>query len=253
VLAEAHLTAGDPQSCTSAIAFAGGGPELPAIFVPTRPHVYELLTRAEVALGNTERAATWADRAEATSAALGLTGAGAFALLARAQALLALDPGGAAERALAAAKAFTTVGARMEAGRAQLVAGVALAADGDPTSAAAELRAAETLFDACGARGLRAKAMREQERLGSKPRDRQWASRASELLTLTARELEIADLVSKGQTNQQIARRLSVSHKTVEAHLTHIFAKLGASSRAGVATKVAQAKVWDEISTTPKL
>jgi DNA-binding NarL/FixJ family response regulator len=65
---------------------------------------------------------------------------------------------------------------------------------------------------------------------------------------LTARELEVADLVSQGQTNHQIARRLSVSHKTVEAHLAHIFTKLDVSSRAAVASKVAEAKAWGEAS-----
>ena len=157
----------------------------------------------------------------------------------------------AAERALAAAEAFRKVGDRIDAGRGQLVAGIALAASGETAGAAAELRDAEVLFAACGARRLAEQAVREQQRLGVRPRDRRWATRAKNLLTLTDRELQIADLVSKGWTNQQIARTLSVSHKTVEAHLSRVFGKLGVSSRAGVASTVAQAKVWGELVEFP--
>jgi len=44
--------------------------------------------------------------------------------------------------------------------------------------------------------------------------------------------------VSHGHTNRQIARLLSLSHKTVETYLARIFAKLGVSSRASVAKLV---------------
>ncbi|WP_326786401.1 LuxR C-terminal-related transcriptional regulator [Streptomyces sp. NBC_00151] len=60
----------------------------------------------------------------------------------------------------------------------------------------------------------------------------------TELSALSKRELEIAVLVSGGRTNQQIARSLAVSHKTVETHLGRIFKKLIVSSRAEVATMV---------------
>jgi DNA-binding CsgD family transcriptional regulator/tetratricopeptide (TPR) repeat protein len=53
---------------------------------------------------------------------------------------------------------------------------------------------------------------------------------------LTAREREIAALVSGGLSNAAIARRLTVSERTVENHVSHILHKLGCSSRAGVAS-----------------
>ena len=48
---------------------------------------------------------------------------------------------------------------------------------------------------------------------------------------LTAREQEIAVLVADGLTNRQIAEKLFISRRTVDAHLEHIFGKLGITSR----------------------
>jgi predicted ATPase/DNA-binding CsgD family transcriptional regulator len=48
---------------------------------------------------------------------------------------------------------------------------------------------------------------------------------------LTAREREIAVLVARGLSNRDIAARLVISKRTVDAHVNHIFAKLGLSSR----------------------
>jgi non-specific serine/threonine protein kinase len=48
---------------------------------------------------------------------------------------------------------------------------------------------------------------------------------------LTAREREIADLVARGLSNREIAERLVISKRTVDAHVNHIFGKLGLSSR----------------------
>jgi DNA-binding CsgD family transcriptional regulator len=52
-----------------------------------------------------------------------------------------------------------------------------------------------------------------------------WAS-------LTPAELAVVDLVAEGLSNQQIAERLFIARRTVGTHLTHVFAKLGLSSRA---------------------
>jgi predicted ATPase/DNA-binding CsgD family transcriptional regulator len=48
---------------------------------------------------------------------------------------------------------------------------------------------------------------------------------------LTAREREIAGLVTDGLSNRQIAEKLFISRRTVDAHLDHIFSKLGITSR----------------------
>jgi DNA-binding NarL/FixJ family response regulator len=62
--------------------------------------------------------------------------------------------------------------------------------------------------------------------------------RPATLDRLTAREMEIARLVRDGRTNRQIARALGLSTKTVEAHLSRIFAKLSIPSRTVLAVLV---------------
>jgi DNA-binding NarL/FixJ family response regulator len=48
---------------------------------------------------------------------------------------------------------------------------------------------------------------------------------------LTDRELEVLRCAAQGLTNYDIAQQLTVSVRTVEAHLTHVYNKLGVSSR----------------------
>ena len=60
---------------------------------------------------------------------------------------------------------------------------------------------------------------------------------------LTARELQVADLVADGLTNPEIARTLGVSVRTVDAHLEHVRTKLGVRARAQIA-------VWARLTPT---
>jgi pimeloyl-ACP methyl ester carboxylesterase/DNA-binding CsgD family transcriptional regulator len=52
---------------------------------------------------------------------------------------------------------------------------------------------------------------------------------------LTGRELEVAELVAQGLTNQAIASRLSIAPRTAEAHVENIRRKLQVHSRAQIA------------------
>jgi DNA-binding CsgD family transcriptional regulator len=52
---------------------------------------------------------------------------------------------------------------------------------------------------------------------------------------LTAREREIASLISRGLTNRQIGLELSISERTVGAHVQNILNKLGVGNRAQIA------------------
>ncbi|MFQ5899158.1 MAG: LuxR C-terminal-related transcriptional regulator [Candidatus Methylomirabilia bacterium] len=58
------------------------------------------------------------------------------------------------------------------------------------------------------------------------------AGKAQERLRLlTQRERQIARLIGTGASNKEIADRLSITERTVKAHLTNIFQRLGISSR----------------------
>jgi DNA-binding NarL/FixJ family response regulator len=59
--------------------------------------------------------------------------------------------------------------------------------------------------------------------------------RRSKAFGLSPRELEIVGAVMKGNTNRQLAKRFSISENTVKRHLTHIFDKVGASTRVELA------------------
>src|SRR5947209_11548687 len=63
-------------------------------------------------------------------------------------------------------------------------------------------------------------SLRGQERVGS-------ANLAQELHVLTPREVEVLTLVAEGRTNQEIANRLVLSVKTVQAHRANVMEKLG--------------------------
>jgi LuxR family transcriptional regulator, maltose regulon positive regulatory protein len=52
---------------------------------------------------------------------------------------------------------------------------------------------------------------------------------------VTARELEILDLVAEGLTNAEVARRLWVTEGTVKFHLSRIYRKIGARNRTAAA------------------
>jgi DNA-binding NarL/FixJ family response regulator len=54
---------------------------------------------------------------------------------------------------------------------------------------------------------------------------------------LSKREEDVLSLVAQGHPNKVIARKLSISEKTVKAHLTHIFQRIGVSDRT-------QAALW---------
>ena len=58
-------------------------------------------------------------------------------------------------------------------------------------------------------------------------------SQGAEMLRadLSERELEIIELVATGLTNQEIAKQLMISKRTVDNHVSNIFAKTGAKNR----------------------
>ena len=189
----------------------------------------EVMADVEAEGGHQDEARRWAGAA----AKVARPGQEASAALARAHALRGTQPQAAAREAAGAAPLFAAAGLLIDAGRARLCAGQAFAAAGLDGQARTELAAAAQMFSDCGARSLHAATVREQRRLGVRV-PAGLAGRAAGPHGLTQRELEVVKLVRDGCTNQQIAESLYVSIRTVETHLSHVFTKLGVTSRTGL-------------------
>jgi DNA-binding NarL/FixJ family response regulator len=61
------------------------------------------------------------------------------------------------------------------------------------------------------------------------------ASSLGKLEELSPQELQVARIAGRGQNNLEVAAALFVSRKTVEAHLTRVYRKLGIRSRTELA------------------
>jgi ATP/maltotriose-dependent transcriptional regulator MalT len=53
---------------------------------------------------------------------------------------------------------------------------------------------------------------------------------------LSGREIEVLELVAKGNTNKEVAKILHISTATVKTHLIHIYNKLGVDDRTAATT-----------------
>lgn len=88
-------------------------------------------------------------------------------------------------------------------------------------------------------RGIRAVARGESPIDPKAARTLLGARADSPPVQLTSREAEVLGLVREGLANRQVARRLDISERTVKAHLTSAFARIGVSDRT-------QAALWAE-------
>ncbi len=96
------------------------------------------------------------------------------------------------------------------------------------TAARELLEEGASLAHQCGARPLEERALQELLATGARPRRAPASGRAA----LTPSELRVADMAAAGHTNRDIAQRLFITQKTVEAHLARAFRKLHIESRA---------------------
>ncbi|MTH70143.1 hypothetical protein GJ743_17375 [Agromyces bracchium] len=118
------------------------------------------------------------------------------------------------------------MGRPLDAARARVLLGQALAASGDPDSAVAESRAAAAALDHAGfvteadAADAFARSLGGRGRVGPK-----------RVGTLTKREQEVLSLVAEGLSNAEIAERLFISPATAGHHVSNLLAKLGVRSR----------------------
>jgi ATP/maltotriose-dependent transcriptional regulator MalT len=162
---------------------------------------------------------------ELEEVAAGYESAMLAALAADARGAVDLAGGDAAAALVAARRAWRLwreLEAPYEAARARVLVAMACRALGDHDSAALEVDAARAVF----------------EELGAAPELRRIASLGGDdMHGLTRRELQVLRLVAAGETNKAIAAELVLSERTVDRHVSNIFAKLGVSSRAAATAR----------------
>jgi len=100
----------------------------------------------------------------------------------------------------------------------------------------------ETLFDTirAAARGETLLKPEIMARILSKAGTHSARAETSSMLELTAREREVLEAVARGERSKEIAVKLSITERTVKAHLASIYQKLGVDSRAAAIAVAAQ-------------
>jgi DNA-binding CsgD family transcriptional regulator/DNA polymerase III delta prime subunit len=136
---------------------------------------------------------------------------------------------GDVEEALAllqqAVRQHEAVGDPFGRARALLALGIVRRRARQKRKAREAIEAAVEGFEAIGAAGWAAKARSELGRIGGRTREG----------GLTPAERRVAALVAEGRTNREVAAALFLGERTVETHLSHVYAKLGVRSRAELA------------------
>jgi DNA-binding NarL/FixJ family response regulator len=117
-----------------------------------------------------------------------------------------------------------------ELGRTLLARGTIERRAGQRAAARDSLTHALELFDGLGAPLWAERTAAEIARIPGR------APSAS--LELTTTERRVAELVAEGRSNKEVAAALFLAVRTVESHLSHVYAKLGVRSRTELARKL---------------
>jgi DNA-binding CsgD family transcriptional regulator len=126
-----------------------------------------------------------------------------------------------------AAGDYESLGMHFDQGRTLLFLGGLQRGFNKRSGARQSLHEAAELFDRCGATGWAIRARAELARVSGR--------RSTAETELTPSERQVVELAVLGLSNKEIASQLVVSVYTVEAHLSHAYAKLGVRSRAQLA------------------
>jgi DNA-binding CsgD family transcriptional regulator len=186
-----------------------------------------LLVRAALADGDRARAVALAEQTRRVAA-------GTAAAAEHARGLIDQDPAALSR----AAESYPT--ARAQAGALE-DAGNAWARQGDQDGATTLLGQAYALFEETGDADDLARVRSHLRAAGTRLRHWTQADRpAFGWDSLTDTERRVADLVSEGLSNRQVANRVFLSMHTVAFHLRHVYWKLGISSRVQLARLAAE-------------
>ena len=231
-LGELELASGNPEAALAALepmlaVLLGEGALDPA---PGGVQFGADAAEALIAVGRTEEAERVAARLEEGGRTLGRPWA--VAVAARCRGLLATAAGdlpGAEAELTRAVAAHEGLGMPVEEARTLLALGRVHRAQRQRRRAREVLGEAGSIVDRVGSVLWRERVDDEVARLGVGRGDPQ---------ELSASERRIAVLASQGLTNRQVASRLAISPKTVEAHLSRAYAKLGIHSRAELGARM---------------
>jgi DNA-binding CsgD family transcriptional regulator len=187
-----------------------------------RPRVLGPFVEIMLAAGDVTAARTAADDLSALAAEIDAPVLRALSAQATGAVRLAEgDPRSALDLLRGAWTTWRELDAPYEAARASVLIGLACRALGDHDSAEMEFDGARRTFQEMG-------AMPDLARL----RERSKAALPKAAGGLSAREVQVLNLVATGKTNRTVAADLHISEKTVARHLSNIFNKLGVSTRA---------------------
>ncbi|MFF7133750.1 AAA family ATPase [Streptomyces sp. NPDC008196] len=236
-LGSAALAAGDLGPCRTHLERAFTGAAEMGLGNPNLMPFVADLAEAHSRTGNQEQAmeiALWLrERAQSTGLAW------PAAAHARCRAMLAESADAVQEWLAEAEQAHARRAMPYELARTRLVCGETLRRLRRPAAARDPLRNALRAFTALGASPWAARAAAELAAAGGRPVPGE--AKRPQVDILTAQELQVARAVGEGLSNVEAAAALFMSRKTVEAHLTRIYRKLGIRSRSDLARCLAQA------------
>lgn len=194
------------------------------------------LVRLLVATGDRDRAQTVAAHVEEVASRMGARWARAAAL--RCRGLADAD----ADALLQAVTVLRAAPRPLELAAGCEEAAAALTAIHRSAEAAPLLNEALAAYEKLGAVRDIARAEAGLRSLGHRSRRRGWRQRHAKTGwdALTRTELDVVGHVGEGLTNREVAGRLYISPRTVESHLSHVFAKLGVSSRVELRAELAR-------------
>jgi DNA-binding CsgD family transcriptional regulator len=184
---------------------------------------------AAVRASDTDQALAWVD--ELAPFATGTGHQWALGAVAFGRALTTEDPTDATAAYERAIVHYRGAGRPYDLARTQLAYGEFLRRTNRRVDARGHLRAALETFTDFGAAPLVERATGELRASGETARKRD----PSTLLDLTPMELKVAQLVSTGLSNKDVAAQCWVSPRTVAFHLRNVFTKVGVSSRTELA------------------
>jgi DNA-binding CsgD family transcriptional regulator len=233
------FAAADPAAAHASLglvteALAGRGMVDPG-FIPVRAVMDDI--EALIRMGELDTATGLLEPLAA--AAVRLDRASALAITGRCGALLASARGDDEAAFASVAAAFTAharIDAPLEEARTELVASEVARRARRTTEARRHAEAAAGIFND---RGATLWALRARAELARLERRRATADGGGEL---TQTEHTVAEAVAAGRTNREVATELSMGLRTVEAHLSAIYRKLGVRSRSELAAR------WPELA-----